>query len=330
MKALVFTKPEEVVYRDEPDPIPGAGEVLCKVGAVGICGSDMHAWHGHDPRRVPPLILGHEVSGAIASGPHEGKKAVVNPLITCGTCDYCMGGHSNLCPERELIGMRLAGAFADYVSIPSKNLVLLPEDTDIVKASLTEPAAAALHSINLARVKSDRPLAEVKTLVIGGGAIGLLAALFLKAFGARDVVISETNALRRESAAEKTGFVVHDPASDDGLPADSFGLVIDAVGGAVTRSSAMKAVRPGGIVVHVGLMDSKDGLDVRKLTLQEITLFGVYTYTMADVKAAADAIYKGLLGGMDWIETRPLSKGADAFSDLDQGLCKAAKLVLIP
>jgi len=96
MKALVYTKADEVVYRDEPDPVPGAGQVLVKVAASGICGSDMHAYHGHDPRRVPPLILGHEVAGTVASGEMKGARVVINPLITCGNCTYCESGRTNI------------------------------------------------------------------------------------------------------------------------------------------------------------------------------------------------------------------------------------------
>jgi threonine dehydrogenase-like Zn-dependent dehydrogenase len=97
MKALVYTKPDEVVYRNEPDPTLMPGEVLVKVSSSGICGSDMHAYHGHDPRRVPPLILGHEVSGTVASGEREGERVVINPLITCGNCEFCESGRTNLC-----------------------------------------------------------------------------------------------------------------------------------------------------------------------------------------------------------------------------------------
>ena len=197
MKALVYTATNEVIYRDEPDPIPGQDEILLKVEASGICGSDMHAYHGLDPRRVPPLILGHEVAGTVVLGPDKGSRAVVNPLITCGECDFCDSGHSNLCNRRELIGMRLAGAFAEYVAIPARNLIGLPDSISAVCASLTEPAATALHALNLARKAADRPLAELKSLVIGGGAVGLLTALLLRGYGCRDMVVAEINALRR-------------------------------------------------------------------------------------------------------------------------------------
>ena len=105
MKALVYSNTCEVTYRDEADPIAGAGDALVQIDAVGICGSDMHAYHGHDPRRVPPLILGHKAAGVVLDGALAGRAVVLNPLITCGRCDYCTTGRANLCADRELIGM---------------------------------------------------------------------------------------------------------------------------------------------------------------------------------------------------------------------------------
>ncbi len=330
MKALVYTDTNQVIYRDEPDPVPAAGDVLVKVAATGICGSDMHAYHGQDPRRVPPLILGHEVAGSLVSSPDDGRRVVINPLITCGQCEACDTGHSNLCAARELIGMRLAGAYAEYVAIPASNLIEIPDEMGFVEASLTEPTATALHALNLARNQSPRPLAELKTLVIGGGAVGLLAALLLKMYGCRDLVVAETHTERRRSVAEHVDCQVHDPLNDPALAADSFDLTIDAVGGGVTRKTAMGSIKPGGIFVHIGLMDAAGELDIRKLTLFEITLIGVYCYTMADMRAAAQAIEMGQLGDLSWVETRPLAEGAQAFEDLDKGRSAAAKLVLIP
>jgi len=330
MKALVYTDTHQVIYRDEPDPIPGPDDVLIKVEASGICGSDMHAYHGKDPRRVPPLILGHEAAGNVVSGTNAGRRVVINPLITCGHCAYCDTGRSNLCAARELIGMRLAGAYAEYATIPAQNIIGIPDSMDAVHAALTEPAATALHALNLARESSNRPLAELYTLVIGGGAVGFLAALLLRAYGCNQLVVSETNPLRRESLVTHTGCRVHDPINDPALKKNAYDLVIDAVGGEVTRRSAMAAIKPGGILVHIGLMDARGVFDIRKLTLFEAKLLGVYCYTPADVRAAAKAIESGLLGDLSWVETRPLSEGARAFDDLDKGRTAAAKIVLMP
>ena len=330
MKALVYTQPNELVYRDEPDPTPDKGQLLVKVAASGVCGSDMHAYHGHDPRRVPPLILGHEVAGTIASGERMGEPVVINPLMTCGNCAYCESGRTNLCPARELIGMRVAGALCEYVAIPEQNLIPIPGSFDLVKASLAEPAACALHSLTLAQLYSPRPLAELRALVIGGGAIGMLSALLLTSYGCNNVTVAETNQLRRETVAHAVDCSVHDPLSDPEIPEGSFDLVIDAVGGGVTRSMASRTVAPGGIFVHIGLMDSKEGLDIRKITLQEVALFGIYTYTRKDFRATVDALAGGMFGNLDWMDTRPLADGARAFAELDKGNVRAAKIVLVP
>jgi len=330
MKALVYTDTREITFRDEPEPAVPDGEALIAVSAVGVCGSDMHAWHGHDPRRVPPLILGHEVAGRALTGAYAGRPVVVNPLVTCGACAYCQGGRGNLCQRRELIGMRRAGAMAERLSIPERNLIPLPEGADLTAAALTEPAATGVHALNLAARALHRPLCELSALVLGGGSVGLLTALQLRARGCRRIVLAETNPLRRRSAAERCGFDVWDPASEPGPADGSVDLVVDAVGGAVTRRAASRLARPGGVIAHVGLMDNDFGLDVRRLTLAEITFFGAYTYTHQDLVSAAEMLLAGTLGDLSWAESRPLAEGARAFQDLDAGATGSAKIVLAP
>lgn len=329
MKALVYTATNEVRYRDEPDPERGTGEALVRIDAVGICGSDMHAYHGHDPRRVPPLILGHEACGMVEIGTLEGRRVVLNPLMTCGVCDDCCGGRSNLCRHRELIGMNRPGAFAERIAIPEQNLIPVPEDMDPVHAALTEPGATALHAIVMAERILHRPVAEASVLVIGGGSVGLLAALFLKNHGCRHILLGDTNALRRATAEATGACQVYDPINGPGPDPDGYDLVIDAVGGERTRPVAISAAKPGGVIAHIGLMDNAGTVDVRKLTLSEITFFGTYTYTAVDLRATVAALASGALGSLDWVEQRPLADGAAAFNDLDQGRSAAAKVVLM-
>jgi alcohol dehydrogenase len=332
MKALVYTNPNEVTYRDEPDPARGAGEVVLGIDAVGICGSDMHAYHGRDPRRNPPLILGHELCGTIVEGNGAGTRVTVNPLITCGRCHYCVTGRNNLCANRTMIGMTRPGGFAERMSIPAGSLIAIPQDMSARRAALTEPAATALHALDRAARALARPLPEARTLVIGGGAVGLLAALLLKSYGCREIRLAETNPLRRESAARAAGCETYNPSDGNGHgPAESsLDLVLDAVGGESTRNAALKAVRPGGVVVHVGLMDWASEIDMRKLTLAEITLIGTYTYTTADLDATVAALHRGAFGDLDWVEERSLADGATAFADLDRGRTAAAKILLRP
>lgn len=328
MKALVYTQPNEVTYRDEPDPRPAPGEVLIRVDAVGICGSDMHAYHGKDPRRNPPLILGHELAGEILAGPGKGRRVTVNPLITCGHCDYCVQGRDNLCSNRTMIGMTRPGGFAEYVTTAAASVIDLPDGMSARAAALTEPAATALHALNVAMRAAARPVPESEVLVIGAGAVGLLAALLARHYGCRGVRLAETNPLRRASA-EREEFEVLDPARG-GVAENSMDLVLDAVGAAATRDAALAAVKPGGVIVHIGLADWASTIDMRKLTLAEITLIGTYTYTTADLRATARALHAGAFGGLAWVEERPLADGARAFRDLHDGAAAAAKILLRP
>ncbi|WP_109477382.1 galactitol-1-phosphate 5-dehydrogenase [Paraburkholderia sp. C35] len=333
MKALVYTQPNEVQLLDRDFPAIEAGEVILKIDAVGICGSDMHAFHGHDPRRKPGLVLGHEFAGTIAESrdPNwkEGERVTGNPLITCGICAYCVQGRDNLCANRTMVGMTRPGAFAEYMSIPAKSLVAIPQDMPARIAAVTEPAATALHAINLSMRALMRPLPECSVFVIGGGAIGLLSALLLRAYGCRAVTVAETNEARRRSAAQHASCHTLDPLQDP-PPADHYDLVIDAVGARATRVAALASVKPGGVMMHIGLQDWASEIDMRKLTLAEITLLGTYTYTMADLRATVAALHEGAFGTLAWLDERPLADGAQAFADLHTGKAASAKVLLIP
>lgn len=328
MKALVYTGPEALELRDVPDPEP-AGHALVRVAHVGICGSDMHAWAGHDDRRPAPLILGHEAAGVVVAGPGEGTRVTVNPLVTCGQCEDCKAGRENLCARRQIISMPpREGAFAEMVAMPAVNLVPVPDDVPTEKAALTEPLACGWHAVRLARRALNRPLEEARCLVFGGGAIGLGAALALKAEGAAEVHLAEPNDARRAIAAQAGDFHAFDPAGGQGP--EGVDLVIDGVGFEATRAAACAAVRPGGVIVHIGLGSSAGGLDVRRMTLQEITFIGTYTYSAADFRETAEAIFSGRLGALDWPEVRPLSEGARAFADIKAGRAAAPKIILRP
>lgn len=333
MKALVYTRPNEVALQEQPMPAAAPGEVVLQIEAVGICGSDMHAWHGHDPRRKPGLVLGHEFVGRIvesaASGFDTGTRFTGNPLITCGVCEYCVQGRNNLCANRSMVGMTRPGAYAEFMSIPAASLIAMPQDLSARAAALTEPAATAWHAVNLIVRALVRPIHECRVLVIGGGAIGMLSALLLRHLGARKTVLAELNALRRHAVATHANCEVIDPRSTP-LTDSSFDVVIDAVGANATRTQAFAAVKPGGVIMHVGLQDWASEVDMRKLTLAEITLLGTYTYTTADLRATVAALAAGAFGDLSWVEERPLAAGQQAFLDLDQGRCAAAKVLLRP
>jgi alcohol dehydrogenase len=333
MKALVYTQPNEMQLQDRPMPELADGEVVLKIEAVGICGSDMHAWHGHDPRRKPGLVLGHEFVGAIAlsaaKGFEPGTRWTGNPLITCGACEYCVQGRNNLCANRTMVGMTRPGAYAEYMSIPAASLVAMPQDMSSVAAALTEPAATAWHAINLSMRSLTRPLHECRVLVIGGGAIGMLAALLLRHLSVDRLTVTELNPLRRATLARAARCEAIDPRQQP-LTENHFDYVMDAVGSQATRQQAFAAVKPGGVIMHIGLQDWASEVDMRKLTLAEITLLGTYTYTTADLRATVDALHRGTFGDLSWVEQRRLDDGAQAFVDLDRGHSAAAKIVLRP
>lgn len=329
MKALVYLGPNSLTYRDEPAPVAQPGEVLVRVEAVGICGSDMHAYHGHDSRRPPPLILGHEAAGRITGGPRDGERVTINPLVVNPACPYAIEGRWHLSPTRQIISMPpRPGAFAEFVRIPERNVVAIPDSMPIAHAALAEPVAVAWHAVRLGMEKLHQPLAACRVVVLGGGAIGLASAIVARHFGAKDIRIAESNPLRAGLIRTEEGFPVHAPGSAGAPAADSIDLVIDAVGAVATRQAASAMIRPGGVIVHAGLLPGTEGLDIRKITLQEVTLTGTYCYTPVDFVQTVAALASGQLGALRWFEQRPLAEGAAAFRGIDEGTVRAPKVVL--
>ena len=327
MKALIYTGPEELTYREVPDPGAAGDHHLIRIDSVGICGSDMHAYLGHDDRRPAPLILGHEGAGTIMGGPRDGTRVTINPLVTCGTCRSCRAGRDNLCTTRQIISMPpREGAFAQYVAMPDRNLVEVPDGISLEQAALAEPIAVSWHAVRLGLGAAPADL-RGNALVIGGGAIGVAAALGLIAQGVDDVTLVEPNPLRRSYLTRHGGYRVCAPEAVEGR---HFDLVVDAVGHDTTRAAASAAAAPGGVILHIGLAGGSAGFDIRRITLQEITVIGTYTYTAQDFRDAGAAMFDGRLGPLDWTEARPLSEGAQAFADIRSGAIAAPKILLKP
>ena len=333
MKVLVYTQPNEMQVLDRPYPSLDMDEVILKIESVGICGSDMHAFHGHDPRRKPGLVLGHEFAGTIeetsSSLFSKGQRVTGNPLITCGHCEYCLQGRNNICANRTMVGMNRPGAFAEFMSIPASSLIAIPEGLSLDAAALTEPAATAVHAINLSMRALHRPIQECRVLVLGGGAIGMLSALLLRYYGVDDFVVAEVNPLRRKAIEKHIGFKTLNPIEEK-TPENSYEFVMDCVGAVVTRNSALAAVKPGGVMMHVGLQDWSSEIDMRKLTLAEITLLGTYTYSTVDLQATVNLLARHAFGDLSWVEKRSLNDGPQAFNDLHAGKTAAAKVILKP
>ena len=334
MHALVYTGNQKTEFREEKDPIAKPGETLIKVKASGICGSDMHAYHGNDERRVPPLILGHEASGTSLDGKYKDKDVVINPLISCDKCDYCKNEREHLCPERTMIGMstpiKREGGLAELVSVPEKNIFEVPKKLSIKEAALAEPAAVALHAVLLAEQNLKKPLSECKILIQGAGAIGLLCGLVLnEEKKSTNIIMSDPNKKRLDECAKylKANFV---PPNDKSIKENNFDLILESVGLEITRHQAIKSIAPGGTIVHIGLTQPSGTFDFKKLTIQEITLLGTYCYTNKDFKKTLEILSKKKLGDLGWIEYRDLKKGSEAFNEIHNGTCVAPKIILIP
>ncbi|MEQ5856452.1 alcohol dehydrogenase catalytic domain-containing protein [Halomonas sp. EF61] len=328
MQALFYVGREQMEMRGtEPEPLK-PGESRVQVEATGICGSDLHAYHGHDPRRVPPMILGHEAAGLVVEGAWKGKRVTMNPLIVCGHCEYCQAGRQNLCENRSMIGMNRPGSFAETVNIADHSLIELPQTLSAEVAAMTEPVATAVHGIHRLERVLDRPLAESRVLVIGAGAIGLMTALILRQRGVRSLRIADLNPLRRE-AAFRVGLEAFDPREAPPR-ADSVEAVFDCVGAGPTRKMAVASARPGGAIMHLGLQDNDGVTDTRAITLKELSFLGAYTYSFGDLRAAVALLDAGALGELSWVEKRPLAEGPAAFEELASGRSAAAKVILYP
>ena len=318
MQALVYTGTNKIDFREEKDPIAKPGESLIKVKASGICGSDMHAFHGNDERRIPPLILGHEVSGTSLDGKFKNKDVVINPLISCEKCDYCKNEREHLCPKRTMIGMstpvKREGGLAELVSVPEKNIFEVPKKLSIKEAALAEPAAVALHAVLLAEQNLKKPMSECKILIQGAGAIGLLCGLVLnKEKKSTNIIMSDPNKKRLDECAKylKANFV---SPNDKLIKENNFDLVLESVGLEVTRHQAIKSIAPGGTILHIGLTQPSGTFDFKKLTIQEITLVGTYCYTNKDFQKTLEILTEKKLGDLGWIEYRDLKKGSEALN----------------
>jgi threonine dehydrogenase-like Zn-dependent dehydrogenase len=270
------------------------------------------------------LILGHEASGIISGGDRDGERVTINPLVTCMNCQSCKAGRENICPNRQIISMApREGTFAEMVAVPETNLVKVPSNISLDKAALTEPLAVSWHAARLA-IEALHPSMDRSVLIVGGGAIGLASALAFKAMGIENIIIVEPNSIRRKYLNDKCNVISVEKVDQ------FFSIVVDAVGFKKTREIASAKVSPGGVITHIGLGEDTGGIDVRRITLQEVSFIGTYTYTAGDFMDTAQAIFDGRLGPLDWIERRPLSEGNTAFREIREGKIASPKVLLSP
>ncbi len=328
MRALYLTGDETTEMREAPPPVPDSGEVLVDVSRAGLCGSDMHFWHGHFKLRPLPIILGHEFTGTVVDGPGTGQRVAVNPMTTCETCTACTTGYRHLCAQRGLIGVHAEGGFAERVAVPERCLTPIPDTLAAEAAVLAEPLAVCVHTARVGLSRHTAPPGETRVTVLGGGAIGLLCAMAFREMGVAEVRLAEPNAGRRATASRVLAADVYDPvAMDPG--AETADLVCDAVGSATTRAAAMRLVRPGGTIAHVGLQEADGGVDFLMLTRMEVTFVGTYCYNDDDFAEAVRLLAEGRVTPAGWTEVRPLTDGPQSFRDVHEGRAPP-KIILVP
>jgi len=352
-----------------PVPEPGPGEVRVRVAAVGICGSELSGYLGHNALRVPPLVMGHEFTGVVeavgpgggataaaawggqagvaASGdrgrgstpPAVGARVVLNPLVSCGACGYCRDGRANLCQERALVGAHRPGAFADAVVVPASACLELPDDVGFVLGSMVEPLACAVRATRLAGVDAGS-----RVRVLGAGPIGLLCALVARDAGAHEAGAGEAGA--REVGTGGAGareVTIHDPNRQRAAVASAWGLtapdegpepgtvVIDAVGLEATRRQAVATLERGGTAVFVGLHEPAAAFDGNDLVRDEKVVRGCFAYAPEDFARALSLLSSGLLPEPGpWLSVRNLADGQAAFDELIDTKPSVVKIVLRP
>src|SRR5689334_500085 len=286
MKALLLSKPAYLELADVPTPVPADDEVLVRVAACGICGSDVHGYDGSSGRRIPPIIMGHEAAGVVdavgkdVSNFRLGDRVTFDSTVYCGACPSCLRGEVNLCDRREVLGVscgdyRRAGAFAEFVAVPARIAYRLPENLAFHEAAILEAVSVALHAVSLVPIRPGST-----ALVLGAGTIGLLLQQALKVAGCSRVFVTDVDATRLKlseqlgaTAALKSGPDLVSKVTDltKGIGVD---VAVEAVGITPTISSAVDCVRKGGVVLLVGNITPEVSIPLQKVVSRQIRLQG--------------------------------------------------------
>jgi L-iditol 2-dehydrogenase len=291
MKALLLSSPGTLAVADLDTPSPAAGEVLVRIAACGICGSDVHGYTGGSGRRIPPLVMGHEAAGtieAVGGGVTDlpiGSRVALDSTVFCGGCDYCRTERENLCTRREVLGVspgtyRRHGCFAEFVSVPRRIVHRIPDSVDFVSAALLEPLTIALHAVNLGGTGPETRSA----VVVGAGTIGLACVAALKARGVPRIAAIDFDASRLAEARRLGATETITAGPDAGRQAADWGkssadtdgadLVIEAVGATAPVQTAIEAATRGGTVVLVGNVSPSIELPLQQVVTRQIRLQG--------------------------------------------------------
>lgn len=287
MKALLLSKYKHLEVEDVPAPVVGARDVLVRVAACGICGSDVHGYDGSSGRRIPPIVMGHEAAGVVAGmgaevrGFRVGDRVTFDSTVFCGSCEFCQRGEVNLCNDRQVVGVscgeyRRAGAFAEYVTVPERVVYRLPEGLGFAEAAMLEAVSVALHAVRVSELKGGET-----ALVIGAGMIGLLVLQAARAAGCSRVFVADVDETRLKLAKDLGADVVL-LASGEALVSEVMRLTsgrgvdvaLEAVGRDETVTAAIECVRKGGTVTLVGNIAPSVTLPLQRVVTRQIRLQG--------------------------------------------------------
>ena len=343
MKALLLASYRHLELADVPEPAPGAEDVLVRVGACGICGSDVHGYDGASGRRIPPIIMGHEAAGTVAALGSAvkqfslGERVTFDSTIYCGQCEYCLRAETNLCNHRKVLGVscgdyRCAGAFAEYVVVPQRILHRLPDTLSFSEAAMLEAVSVALHAVSLSRIEPGDT-----ALVLGAGMIGLLILQALRAAGCAKVWIMDVDASRLKLASELGATAVLQATGKE-LPSmtseltggNGVDLAVEAIGINETVSAAIDCVRKGGAVTLVGNIAPEVTLPLQKVVTRQIRLQGSCAST-GEYPQAIDLVASGRIRVKPLITAvAPLEDGPRWFERLYAREPNLLKVVLAP
>lgn len=326
-QAAYYEGNRRIRYGDAAPIAPGPAEAQLKISHCGICGTDLHIFHGAMDARVDmPLVMGHEMSGTVqrlgseVEGFAPGDAVAVMPLAPCGNCPACAAGHSHICQNLNFLGIDTPGAFQQYWTVPAYTLHKLPPALSLQHGALIEPLAVACHDVRLADVQAGD-----KVVVIGGGPIGMLVALVARQAGA-DVLVSEVNAYRVE-LAQRLGFDAINPQATDLLAAvmqrtggAGADIVFEVSGSQAGASIMTELLRTRGLAVVVAIFAQPPAVDLFRFFWRELRLQGVRVYEAEDFEAAIALAASGALP-LDALITdiRPLSGLHTGFADMEAG-----------
>jgi L-iditol 2-dehydrogenase len=338
MKTLLYPEYQRLEIADQSKPQPGEGEVLLRVAACGICGSELEAFKHQSPRRVPPLVMGHEFCGVVEElGPGvrslaRGERVVSHSLVSCGQCIRCARGDTHLCGQRQIYGMQRAGAFAEYVAARENCLVAWPERLSAEAACLAEPLANGVHVVGL-----SRRLNPAIVVILGAGPIGLLCQQAFQCLTSADTIVADLICERLDAAGRLGAKRVINPRDEDFLAevlaltgGEGADVVVDAVGNRLSKQQSLVATRAGGATIWIGTHENTVTIDSYEVTLAERSVQGSYAATLDELQIAVDLLANGQVDARSWSKAFPLVEGVEAFRRMMAAEKDDIKAVLLP